>query len=141
MAVSADLKSTNRSKVVLGADDSPEDLALMNAMLTGAGYNFVSATSGEDCLALVYMYTPCLILLDIQMPGLGGIETCRRLREIPEAKTIPIAFVTVSKTREDLKLGLAAGGNDFIVKPIQSDAFLKRVQHWTNRRVGVTASA
>jgi len=130
-----------RSKVVLAVDDSPEDLALLNAILMGAGYAFVGSASGEDCLSLIHRCTPRLILLDIQMPGLDGIETCRRLRENPQLKTVPIAFLTARKTRGDVREGLAAGGNDFIAKPINRDTLLQRVQHWTNHRVAVPKAA
>ncbi|MBV8537493.1 MAG: response regulator [Alphaproteobacteria bacterium] len=130
-----------RSKLILAVDDSPEDLALLNAIVMGAGYTFVGAASGEDALSLVHRCTPRLILLDIQMPGLDGIETCRRLRENSQLKTVPIAFLTARKTRGDVKEGLAAGGNDFIAKPIHRDTLLQRVQHWTNHRVAAPEAA
>ena len=130
-----------RSKLILAVDDSPEDLALLNAIVMGAGYTFVGAASGEDALSLVHRCTPRLILLDIQMPGLGGVETCRRLRENPQLRTVPIAFLTACKTRGDVKEGLAAGGNDFIVKPIHRDTLLQRVQHWTNHRIAAPKAA
>jgi CheY-like chemotaxis protein len=130
-----------RSKVVLAVDDSPEDLALLNAILMSAGYAFVGSASGEDCLSLVHRCPPRLILLDIQMPGLDGIETCRRLRETPQLQTVPIAFLTARKTRGDVREGLAAGGNDFITKPINRDKLLQRVQHWTNHRIAAPRAA
>jgi len=129
-----------RSKVILAVDDSPEDQALLNAILLGAGYTVVGAGTGEAALGLVHRCTPRLILLDIQMPGLDGIETCRRLRENAQLNTVPIAFLTARKTRGDVSEGLAAGGNDFIVKPIHRDTLLQRVQHWTNHRIGAKAA-
>src|SRR5215472_4650971 len=130
-----------RSKLILAIDDSPEDLALLNATVMGAGYTFVGAGSGEDALSLLHRCTPRLILLDIQMPGLDGIETCRRLRENPQLRSVPIAFLSARKTRGDVQEGLAAGGNDFIVKPINRDALLQRVHHWTNHRIAVPRAA
>jgi len=130
-----------RSKLILAVDDSPEDLALLNTILMAAGYTVVGSASGEDCLSLIHRCTPRLILLDIQMPGLGGIETCRRLRENPQLKTVPIAFLTACKTRGDLREGVAAGGNDFIAKPINRDTLLQRVQHWMNHRVAPPRAA
>jgi CheY-like chemotaxis protein len=135
------MSPASRSKVVLAVDDSAQDLALLNAIMMGAGYAFVSAASGEDCLSLIHRCTPRLILLDVQMPGLGGVETCRRLRENPQLKTVPVAFLSARKTRADVTEGLAAGGNDFIAKPIQRDTLLQRVHHWTNHRIAAPKAA
>ena len=125
----------SHSKVVLGVDDSPEDLGLLNLILMGAGYSFVASEPAE-CFNLVLRCAPRLILLDIQMPQLDGFEACRRLRSMPEARNIPIAFLTARKTRDDVKRGMEVGGNDFIIKPFVRDKLLARVQHWTSRRVG-----
>ena len=135
------IPTDTRSKIVLVVDDSPEILSLITAMLSGAGYTVVGASSGENCLALVHRCPPRMILLDVQMPGIDGFETCRRLREHPQLKTTPIAFLTALKTRGDVKEGLTAGGNDFIVKPVSRDALLQRVQHWTSHRVAPVKSA
>jgi CheY-like chemotaxis protein len=135
------MSTDSRSKVILTVDDSADDLALLNTILMGAGYAVVGAASGEDALSLVHRCTPRLILLDIQMPGLDGIETCRRLRENPQLRTVPIAFLSARKTRGDLQEGLAAGGNDFVVKPINREALLQRVHHWTNHRIAVPRAA
>jgi len=123
-----------QSKIVLGIDDSPDDLGLLNLILMGAGYTFVASEPAE-CFNLVLRCAPRLILLDIQMPGIDGFDVCRRLRSMPEIRHVPIAFLTALKTREDVKQGVAAGGNDFIIKPFERDKLLARVHHWTNRRV------
>jgi CheY-like chemotaxis protein len=127
-------ETSPHSKVVLGVDDSPEDLGLLNLILMGAGYSFVASAPAE-CFNLVLRCAPRLILLDVQMPQMDGFEACRRLRTMPEARHIPIAFLTALKTREDVRRGLEVGGNDVIVKPFERDKLLARVQHWTNRRV------
>lgn len=126
--------TSSHSKVVLGVDDSPEDLGLLNLILMGAGYSFVASTPAE-CFNLVLRCAPRLILLDVQMPQLDGFEACRRLRSMPEARHIPIAFLTARKTRDDVKRGMDVGGNDFIIKPFERDKLLARVHHWTGRRV------
>ncbi len=127
--------SSVRHKVVLGVDDERSNLAFLNMVLTGAGYTFVGVESGEQCLSVVTVARPRLILLDIQMPGLNGIETCRRLRALPELKNVPIAFLTARKLREDVREGIAVGGNDFIVKPCAPKTLLERVGYWTSRRI------
>jgi DNA-binding response OmpR family regulator len=123
-------------KLVIAADDAPEILALLGAALKGAGYNFMGTASGSECLALSLHVVPRLILLDVEMPVMNGFDTCRRLRANRDLLRVPIAFLTGRKTFEDVTEGLAAGGNDFILKPIKPAQLLERVQHWTNRQIG-----
>jgi DNA-binding response OmpR family regulator len=125
----------NRSKIVVGVDDIPENLAILKAYVTGAGFTFMAAASGEECLRLTTLVMPRLILLDIEMsPGIDGLETCRRLRHRRELKHVPIAFLTAHKTAKHVMDGLAAGGNDFIAKPFQNEKLMERVRHWVSRR-------
>jgi CheY-like chemotaxis protein len=136
MSFTQDSAESNRSKIVMGVDDVPENLAILKAYVVGAGYTFVGAASGEECMALVSRIKPRLILLDIEMPnGIDGIETCRRLRRNLDLKRVPIAFLTAQKTAQAVMAGMAAGGNDFIAKPFQQDKLIERVHHWTSRRV------
>jgi two-component system, OmpR family, response regulator len=130
-------KNNVRHKLVLGVDDQQQNLAFLNTVLMGAGYTFVGVESGEHCLSLVQLMPPRLILLDIQMPDLDGFETCRRLRAMPALEAVPIAFLTARKTRDDVRTGIAAGGNDFIVKPCSPQKLLERVGYWTSRRANV----
>jgi CheY-like chemotaxis protein len=125
----------NRSKIVMGVDDVPVNLAILNAYVSAAGYTFIGMASGEECLELTSRIKPRLILLDIEMsPGIDGIETCRRLRQRRELGQVPIAFLTAHKTATHVMDGLKAGGNDFIAKPVQKDKLIDRVRHWTSRR-------
>jgi CheY-like chemotaxis protein len=120
-------------KVVIGVDDVRANLILVQNYLQEAGFNFIGVQSGADCLAVVGRVIPKLILLDIEMPQLDGIETCRRLRQMIELRHVPIAFVTSRKSPETVKAAIAAGGNDFIVKPFEKIELLRRVKHWTSR--------
>jgi CheY-like chemotaxis protein len=128
--------ASTASKVVIGVDDAPENLFMLQATLKHAGYSFLGAKSGFECLTLVSRVIPRLILLDIEMPDLDGFETCRKLRANPELRHVPIAFLTARKTPADVNAGLAVGGNDFIVKPFDQAKLLDRVRHWTTRSVG-----
>jgi two-component system, OmpR family, response regulator len=128
------------TKIVLGVDDVPQNLMLLDAVLGAAGYTFLSVASGRECLTMLTRVTPRLILLDIQMPEMDGLETCRRIRAIRELAQVPVAFLTASKSAEDVRAGLAAGGNDFIVKPFDIQKLLLRVEHWTTRRIAVASS-
>ena len=128
-------KSDNANKIVIGVDDAAESLAFLKMNLLAGGYAFVGVRSGEECLRLVETVAPALILLDIQMAGMDGFETCRRLRQTKNAKEVPIVFLTGRKSESDLRACVAAGGNDFIVKPVTQKTLLERAGHWTSRRV------
>jgi CheY-like chemotaxis protein len=133
--------SAPSSKIVLGVDDAPENLLLLQGAVKAGGYTFMSAVSGSECLTLLTRVVPRLILLDIQMPVMNGFETCRQIRAIPELRSIPIAFLTASKTAEDVRRCLAVGGNDFIVKPFDLAKLLDRIRHWTSTRITAAQAA
>ncbi|QUD86203.1 response regulator [Phenylobacterium montanum] len=131
--------AAGRGKVVLGVDDQPENIMMLESILESQGFTFFGASSGMECLSLVQRVNPRLILLDVQMPLMDGYETCRRLRRIPEYRSIPVAFLTARKEVEDVRTGIAVGGNDFIVKPFDPVKLVNRVAHWTSRRVNAAA--
>lgn len=130
-----DGSASNKSKVIIGVDDTPENLTLLSHVVTAAGYTFFSASSGLECLALLARVEPKLILLDVQMPEMDGYETCRQIRSNVRLQHVPIAFLTSRKTTEDVRAGMAAGGNDFILKPFDNAQLVSRVGHWTRQRV------
>ncbi len=130
------LNAPQRSgRLVLGVDDAPDSLFLLGRLAETAGYAFIGAPGGAECLSLTFRCVPRLILLDIEMPEMSGFETCRRLRANPELVHVPIAFLTARKSVDDVSEGLAAGGNDFILKPFVRAHLLDRIEHWTSRRV------
>jgi CheY-like chemotaxis protein len=131
--------AARRSKIVLGVDDQPDNIMILESLIETQGFTFFGVNSGAECLSLAQRINPRLILLDIQMPEMDGIETCRRLRRVPAFATTPVAFLTARKAVEDVKAGIAAGGNDFILKPIDPEKLLARVIHWTSRRVSAAA--
>jgi len=103
---------------VLVVDDSPENIDLLSEVLRDE-YRIRVATSGEKALKIVYSdEPPDLILLDIMMPGLSGLEICRRLKANPDRRRIPIIFVTAMSSVDDEKRGLDIGAVDYITKPI-----------------------
>jgi CheY-like chemotaxis protein len=125
-----------RSKIVLGVDDDESNVQLLSSLIENAGFTFMGASSGSECLSLLSRVQPRLILLDIEMaPGIDGFETCRRLREGPRLKSVPIVFLTGRKTGEDVKTCLKVGGNDFIVKPFDPVKLIDRVEYWLGRRL------
>ena len=129
---------SRKNKIVMGVDDQPENLMILEALIENHGYSFFGASSGAECLSLAARVAPKLILLDVQMPEMDGFETCRRLRGMVGMQHVPVAFLTARKAPEDVRTGLGAGGNDFIVKPFDPVKLLTRVDHWMGRRVGPT---
>jgi CheY-like chemotaxis protein len=125
-----------RSKIVLGVDDEAENLSLLRLLIEGAGFTFLGASGGAECVTLAVRAPPRLILLDIQMyGGIDGFDTCRNIRFYPELKSIPVVFSTARKTGEDVKKCLAAGGNDFGVKPFDPLKLMARDEYWIGRRI------
>lgn len=122
-----------KGRVIIGVDDLEQNLAILNGILSGAGYSFFGVRTGMACLSLIHRVQPRVILLDIQMPHMDGFETCRRLRAIPEMQRVPILFLTVERTPEALRTGLDVGANDFVLKPFDAAKLLDRVNRWSAR--------
>ncbi|PKO38212.1 MAG: two-component system response regulator [Betaproteobacteria bacterium HGW-Betaproteobacteria-6] len=113
---------------ILVVDDSPENIDLLSEVLRD-DYRIRIATSGEKALKIVYSdEPPDLILLDIMMPGLSGLEICRRLKSNPDRRRIPIIFVTAMTSTEDEQRGLETGAVDYITKPISPPIVKARVR-------------
>src|SRR5829696_5672479 len=112
---------------VLVVDDLPQNLRLLDAVLTPRGFTVLQAASGEEALELLRTQSPDVVLLDVMMPGLDGYETCRRIRQEPATSFIPVVMVTASGTAEKVR-GTEAGADDFITKPFDSAELLARVR-------------
>jgi DNA-binding response OmpR family regulator len=121
------------AKIVVGVDDAPENLALLQGAVKAGGFTFLGAGSGREGLLLLNRVVPRLVLLDIEMPDMDGFETCRRIRAIPELRSVPVAFLTARRTQEDVRQCLEVGGNDFIIKPFDIIKLLERIRYWTGR--------
>lgn len=113
--------------VVLIVDDSPANIQVLAVGLKER-FRLKIATDGERCLELATTDPiPDLILLDIEMPGMGGYEVCQRLKEQPETQHIPVIFVTGRTSEDDEEKGLKLGAVDYITKPIRPAIVLARV--------------
>jgi DNA-binding response OmpR family regulator len=112
---------------ILVVDDAPANLKLLADTLTPAGYQVLSAESGELALASVAARLPELVLLDIRMPGMGGFEVYRRLKARAETRDIPIIFLSAVTEIVQRVEGLKLGAVDFIAKPFQIEELLARV--------------
>lgn len=113
--------------VVLIVDDVPENLAVLSDLLGEAGYVVLVATDGERAIDTARRVNPDVILLDAVMPGLDGFETCRRLKGDETTRDIPVVFMTGLTETEHVLAGFAAGGVDYVTKPIQPVEVLARI--------------
>jgi DNA-binding response OmpR family regulator/DNA-binding CsgD family transcriptional regulator len=122
--------------VVLIVDDVPENLALLHDALDESGYAVLVATSGQVALRRAAQALPDIILLDAVMPGLDGFEVARRLKADPATASIPIVFMTGLTDTEHVVAGFAAGGVDYVTKPIRPAEVLARMSaHLAQARV------
>jgi DNA-binding response OmpR family regulator len=120
--------------VIVAVDDSREMLDILKNVVAGAGYRFFGASNANQCMRLVRDVAPDLILLDIQMPEVDGFELCRQIRALEACQHTPVAFVTARRTAQDVKAGIAAGGNDFITKPFDPKNLMARIERWVKQK-------
>ena len=128
------MKDESGAASILVVDDTPANIGFLLETLSKAGYRVRVATDGESALEQAQYSPPCLVLLDVMMPGLDGFETCRRLRAIPKLAQIPVIFMTALSDAQDKVRAFEAGANDYITKPFQYEEVLARVQTHLSRR-------
>ena len=121
-----DLSEQHTKGEVLIVEDTPASLKLLSDLLTDAGYSVRQAPNGELALWTAQSRPPELILLDIRMPGIDGFEVCRRLKESPELRQVPVIFLSAQHDTDDKVRGFALGAVDFIAKPFQAEEILAR---------------
>jgi two-component system sensor histidine kinase/response regulator len=113
---------------ILVVDDQPINVQLLKRKLEREGMTVVTSYSGREALDLVKTNRPDLILLDVMMPEMDGLEVCQRLQADLETKAIPVIFITARTSKEGKLEGLGVGAVDYITKPIDLDETLARVQ-------------
>jgi two-component system, cell cycle response regulator DivK len=113
---------------ILVVEDNPLNLKLVRDVLGAAGFDVVSATTGEEGLELAVTSPPDLVLMDLQLPGIDGMETMRRMRQEPAAVTAPIIAVTAMAMAEDHANIARAGFDGYIEKPISVRALVNEVR-------------
>ncbi|OUL22860.1 hybrid sensor histidine kinase/response regulator [Nostoc sp. RF31YmG] len=112
---------------ILIVDDNPTNLSVLSEALTGEGLRFRVAIDGESAIAQAERNQPELILLDVQMPGINGFETCRRLKANPVTQNIPIIFTTALADIDSKTKGFSLGAVDYIPKPFAQEEVIARV--------------
>jgi two-component system alkaline phosphatase synthesis response regulator PhoP len=118
---------------VLVVDDDETILDLLKYNLEKEGYEVITTADGLKGIEIARRFVPDLILLDLMMPRIDGIETCRRLREAPELRSTTIVFLTARTEEYSEVAAFEAGADDYITKPIKPRALLSRLAAWFRR--------
>lgn len=113
---------------ILLVDDEPDVLDFLGYNLRLEGYQVETATNGLDALRIAQRFKPHLVILDVMMPGMDGIETCERLRSIKEFENVMIAFLTARGEDYSQVAGFKAGADDYIAKPVKPKVLIIRIQ-------------
>ncbi len=118
----------NSEVTILLVDDEPDILEFLGYNLEKEGYHVLKAKNGQRAISMAKQYKPQLIILDVMMPVMDGMEACAEIRKIPELAGIMIAFLTARGEDYSQIAGFEAGADDYITKPIKPPLFVKRVQ-------------
>ena len=114
--------------VILVVEDNERNLKLVRDVLEYVGYDVRVARTAEDGIALAVKEPPDLVLMDLQLPGIDGMEALRRLRESPQTADIPVVAVTAQAMKHDRERALEAGFDGYVEKPISVRAFPDQVR-------------
>lgn len=126
--------------VALVVDDSPETVSMLTDALEAEGVTVLVALDGSSALQIAGQIAPDVVLLDAVMPGLDGFETCRALKRMQGLAHVPVIFMTGLSETEHVLAALAAGGVDYVTKPVVPDVVVARMRvHLANARLAQSA--
>ena len=117
-------------KTILVVDDTPANIDLLLSAI-GDYYEAAVALDGEEALSIASEEKPDLILLDVVMPGMDGLEVCRKLKQNPELSQIPVIFLSGNDSREEYKKGMEVGAVDYLSKPVDTVSLLEKLKQYT----------
>jgi two-component system alkaline phosphatase synthesis response regulator PhoP len=123
----------NSKKKILLVDDEIDILDFLSYNLTNSGYDVRTAINGEEGVEVAREFYPDLILLDMMMPEMDGVETCEKIRSISELENVVIAFLTARGEDYSQIAGFEAGADDYILKPVKPKVLMSRVKALMNR--------
>jgi CheY-like chemotaxis protein len=112
---------------ILVAEDEPDIRELIIFILRFGGYEVVAANNGEEAVQLALKEIPDLILTDVRMPKMSGYEACQRIKADPSTKHIPVVFLTARGQEQEVQAGIAAGGDEYLLKPFEQAQLMKKV--------------
>ena len=118
---------------ILIVDDEKSIHSYLRRKLSKLGYSIYIAEDGEEALTQAFSHLPDIILLDIKMPKLNGIEVCKRLKSDDQTKHIPILMLSAKAQSEEIEEGLEAGADKYLCKPISFPDILKEIQIYEER--------
>lgn len=127
----------NKEKILL-VDDEPDIIEFLGYNLTKAGYEVLTTTSGKEAIEIAKKSAPDLIILDVMMPEMDGIETCHEIRNIDSLKDTLVVFLSARGEDYSQVAGFDAGADDYITKPIKPRLLLSRVKAILRRKAGPT---
>lgn len=115
------------AKIVI-AEDEPDIRELIAFTLRFAGYEVITGSNGEEGYQLTRTERPDLVMLDVRMPKLTGYEACKRIKSEPELAGIPVIFLSAKGQENEIEQGLAAGAEEYLLKPFAPDQLVERVK-------------
>jgi two-component system, cell cycle response regulator DivK len=118
---------------VLLVEDNEKNMKLLRDVLQATGYRTLEAGTGEDAVALAVSHAPALVLMDVQLPGIDGVEALKRLRRDERTEAIPVLALTAQAMHGDRERFLAAGFDGYISKPVDVAALLSVVEEYCTR--------
>jgi putative two-component system response regulator len=117
---------THPHATILVVEDDEANLKLVVRLLKAQGYFVESVNNGEAAIGIIARHQPDLVLLDVHLPGIGGLEVCRRIKQTPATRLIPVVLVTGDAAREHRIAGIHAGADDFLTKPFDAEELQAR---------------
>jgi two-component system alkaline phosphatase synthesis response regulator PhoP len=135
------MSQVKQNTKILLVDDDPDILELLEYNLAKENYVLAKAVNGQQALELAKTFKPNLVILDVMMPILDGIETARQMKLMPELKSTIILFLTARGEEYTEIAAFEAGGADYVVKPIKPRALVSRIKSMLNREGGATENS
>lgn len=113
---------------ILVVDDEEDILELIRYNLVKEGFDVICAENGEKCLSMTATHSPDLIVLDLMMPGIDGLDVCKRLKNDHETQNLPVIMLTAKGSESDVVVGLELGADDYVVKPFSPRILIARIK-------------
>jgi CheY-like chemotaxis protein len=120
--------NVKKFNTILVVDDEPETARMLGTMIEMNGYTVLKAHGPAKAMQLIQNQVPDLLVLDVMMPGVSGLELCRYLRREPRFQNLPVVIVSAKAQPEDIYEGLAAGASAYLTKPISTKTLIKTIQ-------------